>query len=198
MAKIIATAARAALRAAPLRAPVLARAALLPAPRAAWASTAPAAAAAAGAPAGGAASAPSLPPAFAAWAEATRTTPVAPSRPQTLVVQLRLRSFHHLYLNQFVVLLTARMAALGLPAPSQAFLPKKTERYTVLRSPHVDKKARDQFERVTHKRAVTVHFPHAPTNIELAYRFLRSLPNISPHVEVRARYMVSQGDRVLA
>ena len=32
-------------------------------------------------------------------------------------------------------------------------LPVKTERWTVLRSPHIDKKSREQFELSTHKRA---------------------------------------------
>lgn len=35
-------------------------------------------------------------------------------------------------------------------------LPNKTERFTVLRSPHVDKKSREQFELQTHKRLVDI------------------------------------------
>lgn len=121
----------------------------------------------------------------------------APSRPSTLVVQLKLSGFHQVYLNQFVTKLSERVKSLGLPRPSQAFLPRKTEHYTVLRGPHVDKKARDQFKRVTHKRLITIKMPQSSSNIELAYRLLRSVSNISFGVEVRAKYLVSQGDRVL-
>jgi len=35
-------------------------------------------------------------------------------------------------------------------------LPTKTERYTVLRSPHIDKKSREQFELRTHKRVIDI------------------------------------------
>ena len=35
-------------------------------------------------------------------------------------------------------------------------LPNKTERFTVLRSPHIDKKSREQFELQTHKRLVDI------------------------------------------
>jgi small subunit ribosomal protein S10 len=128
------------------------------------------------------------------------------SRPTTLVLQLKLRSYHHFYLNQFVVALQGRLQSLGLPRPSQAFLPKKIQRWTVLRSPHVDKKARDQFERISHKRVVTINMPPTPpssssssdaSNVELAYRLLRSLSNIAAGVEVRARYLSSTGARVL-
>ena len=38
-------------------------------------------------------------------------------------------------------------------------LPVKTERWTVLRSPHVDKKSREQFELRTHKRLMDILNP---------------------------------------
>ena len=42
-------------------------------------------------------------------------------------------------------------------------LPTRIERYTVLRSPHVDKKSREQFEMRTHKRIVDITEPTAKT-----------------------------------
>ncbi|MCH9023691.1 MAG: 30S ribosomal protein S10, partial [Planctomycetes bacterium] len=36
-------------------------------------------------------------------------------------------------------------------------LPTRTERYTVLRSPHIDKKSREQFEIRTHKRIIDIY-----------------------------------------
>ena len=42
-------------------------------------------------------------------------------------------------------------------------LPTRVQRYTVLRSPHVNKKARDQFEIRTHKRIIDIHDPNART-----------------------------------
>lgn len=42
-------------------------------------------------------------------------------------------------------------------------LPTRIERYTVLRSPHVDKKSREQFEIRTHKRIIDIMEPTAKT-----------------------------------
>ncbi len=42
-------------------------------------------------------------------------------------------------------------------------LPNKIERYTVLRSPHVDKKSREQFEMRTHKRLLDIVDPTPQT-----------------------------------
>ena len=42
-------------------------------------------------------------------------------------------------------------------------LPTRVERYTVLRSPHVDKKSREQFEMRTHKRLLDIVDPTPQT-----------------------------------
>ena len=42
-------------------------------------------------------------------------------------------------------------------------LPTRIERYTVLRSPHVDKKSREQFEMRTHKRLLDIVDPTPQT-----------------------------------
>jgi small subunit ribosomal protein S10 len=42
-------------------------------------------------------------------------------------------------------------------------LPTRIERYTVLRSPHIDKKSREQFEIRTHKRLIEIARPGAKT-----------------------------------
>ncbi len=42
-------------------------------------------------------------------------------------------------------------------------LPTRIERYTVLRSPHIDKKSREQFEMRTHRRLIDIFEPTART-----------------------------------
>ena len=44
-------------------------------------------------------------------------------------------------------------------------LPTKIERFTVLRSPHIDKKSREQFETRTHKRLIDIIEP-TPQTVE--------------------------------
>ena len=42
-------------------------------------------------------------------------------------------------------------------------MPTRVERYTVLRSPHIDKKSREQFKMRTHKRVIDIYEPTART-----------------------------------
>ena len=42
-------------------------------------------------------------------------------------------------------------------------MPTRIERYTVLRSPHIDKKSREQFEMRTHKRIIDIYEPTVRT-----------------------------------
>ena len=42
-------------------------------------------------------------------------------------------------------------------------LPTRIERYTVLRSPPIDKKSREQFEMRTHKRVIDIYDPNSRT-----------------------------------
>jgi small subunit ribosomal protein S10 len=50
-------------------------------------------------------------------------------------------------------------------------LPTRIERYTVLRSPHVDKKSREQFEMRTHKRVIDIFEP-TPRTVEALNRLV--------------------------
>jgi small subunit ribosomal protein S10 len=63
-------------------------------------------------------------------------------------------------------------------------LPTRIERYTVLRSPHIDRKSREQFEIRTHKRLIDILKP-TPKTIDALNKGL-SLP---PGVEIKIRVM---------
>jgi small subunit ribosomal protein S10 len=71
-------------------------------------------------------------------------------------IRIRLKSYDHAILDQSAgeIVRTARRtgAATSGPVP----LPTKKSIYTVLRSPHVDKKSREQFEIRIHKRLIDI------------------------------------------
>jgi small subunit ribosomal protein S10 len=75
-------------------------------------------------------------------------------------LSIQIKSFHPFYINRFVMLSQEEAKKFYVINVKNIFLPRKTERFTVLRSPHVDKKARDQFERVTHKRLLHIILPY--------------------------------------
>ena len=71
-------------------------------------------------------------------------------------IRIRLRSYDHVILDQSAgeIVQTARRngALTSGPVP----LPTRRQVYTVLRSPHVDKKSREQFEIRVHKRLIDI------------------------------------------
>ncbi len=78
-------------------------------------------------------------------------------------VRIRLKGFDHKLLDQSTseIVDTAKRTGARLSGPIP--LPTKIERYTVLRSPHVDKKSCEQFEIRTHKRLLDILEPSQQT-----------------------------------
>lgn len=78
-------------------------------------------------------------------------------------IRIRLKAFDHRILDQSTgeIAQTARRTGAEIRGPIP--LPTKINRYTVLRSPHVDKKSREQFEIRTHKRLIDIINPTPQT-----------------------------------
>ena len=74
-------------------------------------------------------------------------------------IRLKLQSFDSTLLDKAVkqIVLTAKRTGAQLMGPVP--LPNKRRCFTVLRSPHVDKKSREQFELTTHKRILDIIDP---------------------------------------
>ena len=69
-------------------------------------------------------------------------------------IRIRLRSYDHRILDASVVKIIETAKHTGAIVSGPILLPTRMKRYTVLRSPHVDKKSRDQFELRIHKRLI--------------------------------------------
>ena len=78
---------------------------------------------------------------------------------QSQKIRIRLKAFDHKLLDQSTreIVDTARRTGARIAGPIP--LPTRINRYTVLRSPHVDKKSREQFEIRTHKRMLDILEP---------------------------------------
>ena len=78
-------------------------------------------------------------------------------------IRIRLKAFDHRVLDQSTgeIVTTARRTGAGVCGPIP--LPNKIERFTVLRSPHIDKKSREQFEIRTHRRLLDIIDPTPQT-----------------------------------
>ena len=78
---------------------------------------------------------------------------------QSQKIRIRLKAFDHKLLDQSTkeIVETARRTGARVAGPIP--LPTRINRFTVLRSPHVDKKSREQFEIRTHKRMLDILEP---------------------------------------
>jgi small subunit ribosomal protein S10 len=78
-------------------------------------------------------------------------------------IRIKLKSFEHLLLDNSVKEIIVAAKRTGATVIGPIALPKKINRYTVLRSPHIDKKSREQFEMRTHKRLIDIKDPTPQT-----------------------------------
>jgi small subunit ribosomal protein S10 len=78
-------------------------------------------------------------------------------------IRIRLKAFDHRVLDQSAreIVSTAQRTGANVRGPIP--LPTRIEKFTVLRSPHVDKKSREQFEIRTHKRVLDIVDPTPQT-----------------------------------
>ena len=71
-------------------------------------------------------------------------------------IRIKLKAFDHWIVDQTAgdIVRTAQKTGASVRGPIP--LPTKRERWTVLKSPHIDKKSREQFELRTHKRLIDI------------------------------------------
>ena len=78
-------------------------------------------------------------------------------------IKIRLEGYDHELLDQSARQICDSARDSGARVSGPIPLPTRIERYTVLRSPHIDKKSREQFEIRTHKRIIDITEPNART-----------------------------------
>ena len=78
-------------------------------------------------------------------------------------IRIRLKAYDHRVLDQSATEIVEIAKRTGARVSGPVPLPTSISRYTVLRSPHVDKKSREQFEIRTHKRLVDILEPTPQT-----------------------------------
>jgi small subunit ribosomal protein S10 len=71
-------------------------------------------------------------------------------------IRIRLKAFDHWVVDQTAADIVRTAEKTGARVKGPIPLPTKRERWTVLRSPHVNKKSREQFELRTHKRLIDI------------------------------------------
>jgi len=72
-------------------------------------------------------------------------------------IRIRLKAYDHVALDRSTMEIANTVTRTGAKIAGPVPLPTKRTFYTVLRSPHVDKKSREQFETRIHKRLIDIY-----------------------------------------
>jgi small subunit ribosomal protein S10 len=96
-------------------------------------------------------------------------------------IRLTLKSYDHQLLDKAVKQIVMTVKRTGTTLVGPVPMPNKRRCFTVLRSPHVDKKSREQFELTTHRRVLDILSPSDQTMDALMKL------NISSGVDVEIR-----------
>lgn len=96
-------------------------------------------------------------------------------------IRLTLKSYDHQLLDNAVKQIVLTVKRTGSQILGPVPMPNRTKYFTVLRSPHIDKKSREQFELTTHKRILDILSPAEQTMDALMKL------NISAGVDVEIR-----------
>ena len=78
-------------------------------------------------------------------------------------IRIRLKAYDHKILDQAAVKIVETAESTGAKVAGPVPLPTRIERYTVMRSPFVDKDSQEHFEMRTHKRLIDIIDPTPKT-----------------------------------
>ncbi|WVR09563.1 ribosomal protein S10 [Kwoniella sp. DSM 27419] len=112
------------------------------------------------------------------------------------VATLHLQSYHPYNLDLTAQFAVHSAQSLNIPTSLPAFLPREKSLYTVLKSPFVKKKAQENFERRTHKRAIKV-YDATQEGVDLWLRYLRQngLPGVGMKAYIHERVELGFGQK---
>lgn len=79
------------------------------------------------------------------------------------IIKIRLKAYDHRLIDDAAKKIVESALKTGAVVQGPIPLPTEKEIFTVLRSPHVNKDSREQFERRTHKRLIEIVNPNAST-----------------------------------
>ncbi len=102
-------------------------------------------------------------------------------------IRLKLRAYDHRVLDKSVSAILDAVKRSGAELIGPMPMPTKIKRYTVLRSPHVNKDSREQFEMRVHARMIDIVSATSET-VDLLMKI-----DLAPEVDVEVRSMANKG-----
>ncbi len=86
-----------------------------------------------------------------------------PQKQESKKIRIRMKAYDHKALDQSAAKIVETAKKTGATVSGPVPLPTEKSIYTILRSPHVNKDSREQFEMRTHKRLIDIIQPNHKT-----------------------------------
>ncbi|WP_300363139.1 30S ribosomal protein S10 [Hydrogenimonas sp.] len=102
-------------------------------------------------------------------------------------IRLKLKAYDHRVLDRSVAAIVEAVKRTGAEIRGPIPMPTKIRRYTVLRSPHVNKDSREQFEIRIHSRMIDI-VSATPDTVDSLMKL-----DLAPEVDVEVRSMGNKG-----
>ena len=102
-------------------------------------------------------------------------------------IVIQFKSFNLKLLNRFLHKILNKGYLLNIDYKGPVFLPNRKKLFTILKSPHVNKTARDQFQLITHKRLLVLY--STSSNYSQLKLFLDYIKSLSGGVQVKIKYI---------
>ena len=75
-------------------------------------------------------------------------------------IHLKLKSFDPYYINQVQTYIYSILEFFSISEIQEIAMPTRVKKFTVIRSPHIDKRSREQFQLKKFKKLIVVNFPN--------------------------------------
>ena len=103
----------------------------------------------------------------------------------------KFKAFNKYNLNIIVTKILTKINYLQILSTKFVSLPIKCQRFTVLRSPHVDKKSREQFEIKRHQKLLRVYFDSANAfDKQKAKLLINFIKNSTSGIQLKISYKI--------
>jgi small subunit ribosomal protein S10 len=108
-----------------------------------------------------------------------------------MIIKFRFKSFHQKNFKSFLPKILQKINEMAIKTTGVASLPTQTLRYTVLRSPHVDKKSREQFETKIYNKLLVLSVDlNSELEKQKAKLLINFIKNSSSGLNLKITYIV--------
>lgn len=100
---------------------------------------------------------------------------------------IQFKTFNYKLLDKLLQKLLQKGYLLNIKCKGPIYLPSRKKLFTVLKSPHVNKTARDQFQLITHKRLLVLYYDSSDySKLKLYLNYIKSL---SGGIQIKIKYI---------